>query len=101
MPMTFAPYILPIWHAKEPTEPAAPDTTSVSPALISATPNKPFLQHQQRSDKLIVELDNVQSMPTSPLKGQISPGSTGDVEKGTYGRLEVPKTRATECPEER
>jgi hypothetical protein len=42
MPMTYAPYILPIWHAKEPTEPAAPDTTSVSPALIFATSNKPF-----------------------------------------------------------
>ncbi len=40
--MTFAPYSLPILHTNEPAEPAAPDTTSISPALTFATSNKPF-----------------------------------------------------------
>ena len=99
--MTFAPYSLPIWHASEPTEPAAPDTTSVSPALILATSNKPFLA-ALTADTQIVEYD-VQSMPSSPLDGsgcQINPEITGSAGEGTYRCLKVPKSRAIGPPEE-
>jgi hypothetical protein len=98
IPMTFAPYSLPIWHAKEPTEPAAPDNTSVSPVLILATTNKPFLA-ALTAGKRIVEYD-VQSIPSSFWKGQIDPGITRNAGRGTYRCPEVLKSRAIGPPEE-
>ena len=65
--MTFAPCILPIWQTNEPTEPAAPETTSVSPALIFATSSRPYLA-TMTADIGIFKSSHIQSKPLTPLE---------------------------------
>ena len=96
--MTFAPCILPIWHTTEPTEPAAPETTSVSPALIFATSRRPYLATitaDVRIDKSI----HIQSKPLTPLEWPDQSMITGKWwTRYTPVKPKVPKKSSNSAP---
>jgi len=97
--MTFAPRILPIWHANDPTEPAAPETTSVSPALIFATSNRPY-HATVMADGRVVKPVHIRSTPVNPLEWLGQSMTTGNAARVRYipEMLKVPKKSSNSAP---